>query len=50
MIKLTYKQTKWLNSRGGRNIKDVKEDENGLYVMFGLREDQKVYLPKDLKK
>lgn len=46
MIDLTYEQKKWLNSRGGRNISDVREDKRGFYVMFGLKEDQKVYIPK----
>lgn len=48
-INLNYKQIKWLDSRGGRNVGDVMVDKGGLYVMFGLNEDQKVYLPESLE-
>lgn len=47
-MKITLSQTKWLNSRGGRTMKDVLEDEKGLYVLMsvGRNYNEKVYLPK----
>lgn len=49
MIKLTYKQVWWLNSRGGRNTSDVQEDNEGLFCWFGGggKALKRVPLPKD---
>lgn len=46
-IRLTQKQVHWLDSRGGRNINDVKEDKNGLYAVFsdGYNKEKRVYIP-----
>jgi hypothetical protein len=48
-MRVTYKQAKWLNSRGGMNINDVLKDKYGLYVLMGAGrgKEKKVYLPKD---
>lgn len=46
---LSEKQIRWLDSRGGRNINDVQEDEEGLFVYMGSGNgpDVKVYIPED---
>ena len=46
MINLTYKQARWLDAHGGRNIDDVLIDDIGLYfVVVFKRQIKKVYLP-----
>lgn len=47
-INLTRKQTKWLDSRGGRNISDVELDEKGPFILMGSGDgkDIKIHLPK----
>lgn len=32
---VTAKDIAWLDSRGGRNIGDVEEDQTGVYVLMG---------------
>jgi hypothetical protein len=46
-MKLTSKQMKWLNSRGGRNHNDVSKDRIGLYIFMSdpHSRDIKIYLP-----
>lgn len=48
-MNITYKQNKWLDGRGGRNVNDVHGDEKGLYVFMsnGIGGDNKVYIPND---
>ena len=53
-LKLTYKQLKFLDSRGGRSAKDVKIDvESKLFVWMcdqdGV-ENCKIYLPLEEKR
>lgn len=47
---LSHEQQRWLTQHGGREDKDVKEDEFGLYVeMYSPTHENKVervYLPK----
>ena len=47
-MQLTDKQIKWLDSRGGRTIDDVLQDDYGLFVwmVWSDRSDMKIYLPK----
>lgn len=49
MSKITQKQLVWLNNHGGRSIKDVRQDQKGLFVFMNDRrgEDKKIYIPKD---
>lgn len=50
-MNITYKQQRWLDDRGGRNIHDVHGDEKGLYVFMGngAGGDVKVYVPNDIQ-
>ncbi len=48
-IKITKKQTKWLDDHGGRNIHDVGQDEEGLFTLMSSGEpnkDMKIRLPE----
>lgn len=47
-ISLTSKQKGWLDTKGGRDITDVKLDKNGMYIPMSNGNGQmiKLYLPK----
>jgi hypothetical protein len=46
-MEITQAQKKWLNQRGGRTAKDVREDKYGYYVLFySPQGNVKVPLPR----
>lgn len=49
MIEINDMQKIWLNQRGGRDIRDVLEDEEGKLFVFmqeGRKGQGRVYLPE----
>lgn len=49
MLKITRKQYIWLDCHGGRSERDVKENEDGMYVLMGNGDggSEQVYIPND---
>ena len=45
----SYWTNLWLNCMGGRNIRDVKKDKDGEYVLMNTRrgDEVKVYIPSE---
>ncbi len=48
--KVTEGQLSWLNRYGGRTVKDVEEDEKGLFFVYMKKSEggyERVYIPVD---